>query len=85
LLSIRLKRMGQTHRPFYRLVVSDRRNRPSGTSVEEVGFYDPNQEPSDVHIDLERVDYWLSVGAKPSSQAANLIQIARESTKGAPA
>jgi small subunit ribosomal protein S16 len=72
-----LKRIGQKHRPFYRLVVSDSRNRPGGTNVEEVGTYDPQKEPSQIHMELSRVDYWLSVGAKPSSQVSNLIKIAR--------
>jgi small subunit ribosomal protein S16 len=83
LLSIRLKRMGQKHRPLYRLVVSDSRNRPTGTCVEEVGNYDPNQDPSSINLNLERIDYWLSVGAKPSSQVTNLIKIAREGSKSA--
>lgn len=83
MLSIRLKRMGQRHRPLYRLVVSDSRNRPTGACVEEVGNYDPNQDPSSINLNLERIDYWLSVGAKPSSQVANLIKIVREGSKSA--
>ena len=83
MLSIRLKRMGQRHRPLYRLVVYDSRNRPTGACVEEVGNYDPNQDPSSINLNLERIDYWLSVGAKPSSQVANLIKIVREGSKSA--
>ena len=83
MLSIRLKRMGQTHRPLYRLVVSDSRKRPTGSCVEEVGHYDPNQDPSSINVNLERIDYWLSVGAKPSSQVENLIKIVREGAKSA--
>ena len=83
MLSIRLKRMGQKHRPFYRLVVSDSRNRPGGANVEEVGYYDPQKEPSLIHMDMDRVDYWLSVGARPSSQVSNLIKVARTQVRAA--
>ena len=83
MLSIRLKRIGQKHRPFYRLVVSDSRNRPGGTNVEEVGYYDPQKDPSLIHMELNRVDYWLSVGARPSSQVSNLIKIARTQAQAA--
>jgi len=82
LLSIRLKRMGRTHRPYYRLVVSDSRNRPGGQNVDEVGRYDPLPNPAEIHVNLERVDYWLQRGAKPSSQVANLIAISRKSAQG---
>jgi len=78
LLSIRLKRMGQTHRPFYRLVVSDSRKRPTSSTIEEVGHYDPGEEPSRISMNLERVDYWLSVGARPSGQVSHLIELARK-------
>lgn len=83
MLAIRLKRIGQKHRPFYRLVVSDSRNRPTGSNVEEVGTYDPQKEPSQIHLDLERVDYWLSVGARPSAQVSNIIRVARAQVPGA--
>jgi small subunit ribosomal protein S16 len=81
LLAIRLKRIGQKHRPFYRLVVSDSRNRPGGQNVEEVGTYNPLPDPSDFHVDLARVDYWLSHGARPSVQVGKIIQHARAAQK----
>lgn len=82
MLSIRLKRMGRIHRSYYRLVVSDSRNRPSGPNVDEVGQYDPLPNPAEIKINMERVGYWLQRGAKPSRQVANLIAITR---KGVPA
>jgi small subunit ribosomal protein S16 len=82
LLSIRLKRMGRTHRPYYRLVVSDSRNRPGGQNVDEVGQYDPLPNPAEIRLNLERVDYWLQRGAKPSRQVANLIAISRKNAQG---
>jgi small subunit ribosomal protein S16 len=78
LLAIRLKRIGRKHRPYYRLVVSDSRNRPGGQNVDEVGTYDPLPNPSEVRVDLERVDYWLARGAKPSAQVSRLIDITRK-------
>jgi small subunit ribosomal protein S16 len=83
LLAIRLKRIGQKHRPVYRLVVSDSRNRTTGSNVEEVGTYDPKTDPSTIRVDMERVDYWLSVGARPSSQVSHLIQIAKKQVRAA--
>lgn len=77
MLSIRLKRIGQKHRPFYRLVVSDSRNRPGGRNVEEVGTYDPLPDPSAIQLQMDRVDYWLSRGARPSSQVEKIIVVAR--------
>ncbi len=82
MLSIRLKRMGRTHRPYYRLVVSDSRNRPGGQNVDEVGQYDPVPNPAEIRLNLERVDYWLQRGAKPSRQVANLIEISRKNAQG---
>ncbi len=77
MLSIRLKRIGQKHRPFYRLVVSDSRNRPGGTNVEEVGTYDPLPNPSKFDLNMARIDYWLSRGARPSVQVAKIISLAK--------
>lgn len=73
--------MGRIHRPYYRLVVSDSRNRPGGQNVDEVGRYDPLPNPSEIQLNMERVDYWLQRGAKPSSQVANLIAISRKSAQ----
>ena len=79
MLAIRLKRIGRKHRPFYRLVVSDSRNRPGGRNVDEVGIYDPLPDPSEIRVNLERVDYWLARGAQPSAQVNKLIALSRKS------
>ncbi|MEW6758720.1 MAG: 30S ribosomal protein S16 [Acidobacteriota bacterium] len=81
MLAIRLKRIGRKHRPYYRLVVSDSRNRPGGKNVDEVGHYDPLPDPSELKVDLQRVDYWLARGARPSAQVARLIAITRKSAQ----
>lgn len=63
---IRLKRIGKIHHPIYRVVVVDSRKKRDGRVIEEVGKYDPNQEPSLIELNSERIQYWLGVGAQPS-------------------
>lgn len=63
---IRLKRIGKIHHPIYRVVVVDSRKKRDGRVIEEVGKYDPNQQPSLIELNSERIQYWLSVGAQPS-------------------
>ncbi|MCX7830037.1 MAG: 30S ribosomal protein S16 [Acidobacteria bacterium] len=77
MLAIRLKRVGFKKHPLYRVVVSDSRKRPTGEAIDEIGTYNPNPELSDVKLKLDRVDYWLKHGAKPSNTVKKLIEIAR--------
>ena len=74
-VKIRLKRMGKKFAPFYRVVVLDGRKKRDGRVIEEIGVYDPMQEPSLIRIDSERVQYWLGVGAQPSDAVYKLIKI----------
>lgn len=80
MVSIRLSRAGAKKTPFYHLVVSDSRNRRDGRYIERLGFYNPVARGKDEHlkIDLERVDHWLSVGAKPTERVAALIKASRK-------
>ncbi|MCZ6834836.1 MAG: 30S ribosomal protein S16 [Planctomycetota bacterium] len=72
---LRLKRMGRTHRPFYRLNAMDKRAPRDGRVIEELGWFDPiAPEDKQVKFKLDRVDYWLSVGAQPSRTVANLLK-----------
>jgi small subunit ribosomal protein S16 len=73
LVKIRLKRMGTTKRPFYRLVVADSRSPRDGRFIEALGFYDPLPQPASVRIDAERVREWLRRGARPSDSARDLL------------
>jgi small subunit ribosomal protein S16 len=73
LVKIRLKRMGTTKRPFYRLVVADSRSPRDGRFIEALGFYDPLPVPASVQIDAERVREWLRKGARPSDSARDLL------------
>lgn len=73
---IRMKRLGRKHRPFFRICVMDSRSARDGKAIEELGYYDPmvHDKSQRVNLDLERVDHWLSVGAKPSENVAALIK-----------
>jgi small subunit ribosomal protein S16 len=73
---IRMKRMGRRHRPFYRICVMDSRKPRDGAAIEEVGYYDPMvRDKSDrVSLKMERIEYWLSVGATPSDKVGVLIK-----------
>ncbi|MDU0348231.1 30S ribosomal protein S16 [Actinomyces sp. MRS3W] len=74
-VKIRLKRLGKKFAPFYRVVVVDSRKKRDGRVIEEIGVYDPMQEPSLIRIDSERAQYWLGVGAQPSNTVFNLLKI----------
>ncbi len=73
MLKIRLRRMGATNRPFYRVVVSDSRLATTGRALEEIGHYDPRQNPPQVVIDRARVDYWVGKGAQLSDTVRQLV------------
>ncbi len=77
MLKIRLRRMGSRHRPFYRLVVSDARKTPTAAALEELGYYDPRRDPVALKVDLDRVDYWVGVGAQLSETVRKLVKRAR--------
>ncbi|MCA9017060.1 MAG: 30S ribosomal protein S16 [Planctomycetaceae bacterium] len=81
---IRMKRMGRKHRPFYRICVMDSRKQRDGEAIEEIGTYDTSvvDKSKRVTIDLERVDYWMSVGAQPSENVATLIKKVRKNKFG---
>lgn len=75
-LKIRLQRHGSSHRPFYRMVVTEASARRDGRFVEIVGTYEPQAKHAadEVKLKLDRIDYWKSVGAKPTDTAASLIR-----------
>ena len=79
MLKIRLRRMGNRNRPFYRIVVSDSRRTPKSSAVEEIGFYDPVKGPDEFKIDVERVDHWTSQGAQLSPTVKRLVIRQRKS------
>ena len=72
---IRLKRFGRKGKPFYRLVVADSQTARNGKTIEEVGVYDPCKDPVQFQFKSERVQHWLSVGAKPSEPVYRLLSV----------
>jgi len=80
MVSIRLARAGAKKRPFYHVVVTDNRNRRDGRYIERVGFFNPvgREHEDNLRVDLERVDYWLDQGAKPSERVAALLKVHRK-------
>ncbi len=75
-VKIRLKRMGQKKAPFYRIVVADARSPRDGKFIEEIGTYDPNQEPSVFKVDEEAVKKWLNNGAQPTEMVGKIFKAA---------
>lgn len=73
-VKVRLSRAGGKHRPFYRIVVADERSPRDGDFLELVGTYDPKVEPAKVTLKKERIDYWISKGAKPSQTVSELLR-----------
>ena len=73
---LRLKRLGRTHRPFYRLSAMDKRAPRNGRVIEELGWYDPvtTDPEKQISFKVDRIDYWLSVGAQPSRTVASLLR-----------
>ena len=76
MVKIRLKRMGQKKAPFYRIVVADESSPRDGRFIEEIGTYDPNQEPSVFNVNEEAAKKWLANGAKPTDTVGKLLKIA---------
>lgn len=76
---IRLTRGGAKKRPFYSIVVADRRRSPTGKFIERIGFYNPiaTENEEGLKIDLERIDYWVSKGAQMSDSVRSLVKSAR--------
>ena len=75
-VKIRLRRMGQKRNPFYRIVVADSRSPRDGKCIEEIGTYDPNQEPSAYHVNEELAKKWLANGAQPTETVARIFKSA---------
>ena len=75
-VKIRLKRMGQKKAPFYRIVVADARAPRDGKFIEEIGTYDPNQNPSVFIVDEEAAKKWLNNGAQPTEVVGKIFKAA---------
>ncbi len=85
MVSIRLARSGAKKRPFYHIVAADSRRARGGRYIERLGFYNPIAVEGEegLRIDLERVDYWVSVGAKLTDRATKLVDSYRKEASAA--
>lgn len=81
MVTIRLARGGANKRPYYRIIVADRRRALSGNNIERIGFYNPlaTEKEKKLHVNMARVEYWLGKGAKPTERVAQLLKQATAS------
>lgn len=68
-------RLGKIRTPYFRIVVTDSRKARNGLSIEEIGRYAPNQEPSLIEVNSERALYWLGTGATPTAAVEQILKI----------
>ena len=71
---IRLRRAGNSKNPIWRIVVADQRSPRDGRTIETIGSYNPQTQPSEVVIDTDRAQYWIDHGAQPSDTVAKLLR-----------
>ena len=71
---IRLRRVGSKKNPVWRIVVADKRSPRDGRTIETIGQYNPQTEPSTIVLDEERARHWLEHGAQPSETVAALLR-----------
>ena len=74
MVKIRLRRMGAKKAPFYRVVVADSRYPRDGRFIEEIGYYNPTTEPSEIKIDADKAKDWLAKGAQPTETVKVLLK-----------
>ena len=84
MLRIRLSRRGAKKDPHYRVFVTDQRSPRDGRFVEVVGYYNPAIRPVRLHLDLERIDYWVGQGARPSKTVERLISRVKQKPESKP-
>ena len=73
-VKIRLKRLGKIRSPHYRIVVMDARAKRDGRAIEEIGLYQPKNDPSVIQVNSERAQYWLGVGAQPTEAVVTIFK-----------
>ena len=74
-VKIKLKRMGKMRNAQYRIVVADARTKRDGRAIEEIGIYQPKEEPSLIRVDSDRAQYWLGVGAQPTEAVTAILKV----------
>lgn len=76
MLAIRLARFGAKKKPTYRVVVIDKERARNSRSVEVVGHYNPIAKPAEIHLERDRIEYWMKHGAQPSDTVTRLMKSA---------
>lgn len=71
---IRLQRHGKKGKPFYKIVVANKRAKRDGRFIEQLGTYNPTSVPSTIELDVDRAVYWLQTGAEPSDTVRAILQ-----------
>ena len=84
MLAIRLTRQGAKKKPFYRVVVAEKRAKRDGRFVEIVGYYNPCREPAELNLKLDRITYWIKCGAQPTDTVKNLIRKSEQQQQQSP-
>ena len=74
-VKIKLKRMGKMRNAQYRIVIADSRTKRDGRAIEEIGIYQPKEEPSLIRVDSDRAQYWLGVGAQPTEAVTAILKV----------
>jgi len=74
MVKIRLRRMGAKKAPFYRIVVADSRYPRDGRFIEEIGYYNPVTNPSELKVDVDRAQAWIKTGAQPTETVKDLLK-----------
>ena len=74
MVAMRLTRIGSKKRPFYRIVVIEKRKARNGRFLEVLGQYKPLSNPAEIELNSERAQYWLSKGAEPSETVRSILR-----------
>ncbi len=84
MVKIRLSRGGAKKLPFYHVVVTDSRNRRDGRNIERVGYFNPVARGQEVrlHLEMDRIEYWLGVGAQMTDRVRSLVKDYRKQAEG---
>ena len=83
MVKVRLKRVGSKKSPYYHIVATDSRNPRDGRFIEQLGTYDPAKPEAEATVVRERLDYWLSVGAKMTTRVRHITNRQRRAIKEA--
>lgn len=81
---IRLARTGARKQPHYRVVVIEKERARNGRPVEVVGTYNPRTSPATVELKRERIDYWVSKGARLSDRVGKILSAPAPAAAAAP-